>query len=326
MLGVIVLGTLRGIVAAIVLSMVNLLRRATTRQCTSWSRSQGRCVPSEAVEHPEDEVRRRDRPETEAASTANAQRIAGKILTQRPTLPGSSCRPREGARYQATGQDARRTRAPPAWPRAGARRANPRGAASSSARRWCEAWPSACSPCLTPSPHRRRWRARTTRYRGVPGRLDALKVRTRGPQARGRAVSVKSPARTGMGRLGLFRTDPPASGGHLEVHRHATFRSQAAVALVTCLPGISGPVANATQAPQPSRRRAALPRPAGDDSDEGGDAGEDDRRQAGCGTRHRPIDGGWPRAYRTPSGGCCDRPQVASWEGQKRMVARRRVL
>ena len=36
-----------------------------------------------------------------------------------------------------------------------------------------------------------------------------------------------------------------------------------------------------------------------------------------------PVDGGWPRAYATPSNGhvLVYQPQVASWEGQKHMVA-----
>ena len=36
-----------------------------------------------------------------------------------------------------------------------------------------------------------------------------------------------------------------------------------------------------------------------------------------------PVDGGWPRAYQTPSGGkvLVYQPQVASWENQKHMVA-----
>ena len=35
------------------------------------------------------------------------------------------------------------------------------------------------------------------------------------------------------------------------------------------------------------------------------------------------ADGGWPRAYSTPSGGrlLLYQPQIASWEGQKKMVA-----
>src|SRR6478735_1618575 len=35
------------------------------------------------------------------------------------------------------------------------------------------------------------------------------------------------------------------------------------------------------------------------------------------------ADGGWPRAYLTPSGGqlLMYQPQIASWDGQKRMVA-----
>src|SRR5262245_5632837 len=37
----------------------------------------------------------------------------------------------------------------------------------------------------------------------------------------------------------------------------------------------------------------------------------------------QPVDGGWPRAYSTPSGGkiVVYQPQVASWTDQKRLVA-----
>ena len=37
----------------------------------------------------------------------------------------------------------------------------------------------------------------------------------------------------------------------------------------------------------------------------------------------KPVDGGWPRAYTTASGGrvVVYQPQVASWENQKHMVA-----
>ena len=44
---------------------------------------------------------------------------------------------------------------------------------------------------------------------------------------------------------------------------------------------------------------------------------------APAGTDARPVDGGWPRAYATPSGGriIVYQPQVASWEGQRHLVA-----
>jgi len=91
-------------------------------------------------------------------------------------------------------------------------------------------------------------------------------------------------------------------------------RSHSAVALVTCLAfGISGPVANATQAPAGSpapKAAAAPPKPT-------------TPTKTVAATVPPPIDGGWPRAYRTPSGGelLLHQPQVASWEGEKRMVA-----
>jgi len=42
-----------------------------------------------------------------------------------------------------------------------------------------------------------------------------------------------------------------------------------------------------------------------------------------AGTAAPPVDGGWPRAYQTPSGGqiLVYQPQVASWDAQKHMIA-----
>ena len=104
-------------------------------------------------------------------------------------------------------------------------------------------------------------------------------------------------------------------------------RSHSAVALVTCLAfGISGPVANATQAPagSPAPKAAAAPaKPATTPTKTATPAKTTTGAKPAAASAPPPIDGGWPRAYRTPSGGelLLYQPQVASWEGQKRMVA-----
>jgi MFS superfamily sulfate permease-like transporter len=83
MVGVIVLGTLRGIVAAIVLSMVNLLRQANDPPVHVLVRKPGTDVfRPKTEEHPEDEAFEGVivlRPEGRIYF-ANAQRIADKIL------------------------------------------------------------------------------------------------------------------------------------------------------------------------------------------------------------------------------------------------------
>ncbi len=83
MLGVMVLGTLRGIVAAIVLSMVNLLRQANDPPVHVLVRKPGTDVfRPKTAEHPEDESYEGVivlRPEGRIYF-ANAQRIADKIL------------------------------------------------------------------------------------------------------------------------------------------------------------------------------------------------------------------------------------------------------
>jgi anti-anti-sigma factor len=83
MLGVIVLGTLRGIVAAIVLSMVNLLRQANDPPVHVLVRKPGTDVfRPKTSEHPDDEAFEGVivlRPEGRIYF-ANAQRIADKIL------------------------------------------------------------------------------------------------------------------------------------------------------------------------------------------------------------------------------------------------------
>ena len=83
MLGVIVLGTLRGIVAAIVLSMVNLLRQANDPAVHVLVRKPGTDVfRPKTAEHPDDEAFEGVivlRPEGRIYF-ANAQRIADKIL------------------------------------------------------------------------------------------------------------------------------------------------------------------------------------------------------------------------------------------------------
>jgi MFS superfamily sulfate permease-like transporter len=83
MVGVIVLGTLKGIVAAIVLSMVNLLRQANDPPVHVLVRKPGTDVfRPKTVEHPEDEAFEGVivlRPEGRIYF-ANAQRIADKIL------------------------------------------------------------------------------------------------------------------------------------------------------------------------------------------------------------------------------------------------------
>jgi MFS superfamily sulfate permease-like transporter len=83
MVGVIVLGTLRGIVAAIVLSMVNLLRQANDPPVHVLVRKPGTDVfRPQTEEHPEDEAFEGVivlRPEGRIYF-ANAQRIADKIL------------------------------------------------------------------------------------------------------------------------------------------------------------------------------------------------------------------------------------------------------
>jgi anti-anti-sigma factor len=88
MLGVIVLGTLRGIVAAIVLSMVNLLRQANDPAVHVLVRKPGTDVfRPKTVEHPEDEAFEGVivlRPEGRIYF-ANAQRIADKILAHAET-------------------------------------------------------------------------------------------------------------------------------------------------------------------------------------------------------------------------------------------------
>ena len=104
-------------------------------------------------------------------------------------------------------------------------------------------------------------------------------------------------------------------------------RSQAAVALVTCLAfGTSGPVANAAQAPagSPAPKAAAAPaKPATTPAKTATPAKTTTGAKPAAASTPAPIDGGWPRAYRTPSGGelLLYQPQVASWEGQKRLVA-----
>lgn len=88
MLGVIVLGTLRGIVAAIVLSMVNLLRQANDPPVHVLVRKPGTDVfRPRTAEHPKDESYEGVivlRPEGRIYF-ANAQRIADKILAHAET-------------------------------------------------------------------------------------------------------------------------------------------------------------------------------------------------------------------------------------------------
>src|SRR5579864_4839736 len=74
-------------------------------------------------------------------------------------------------------------------------------------------------------------------------------------------------------------------------------RRLAAVAAITCLVLPRIDAQNPTQAPKPTPAPAASP--------------------------PKDIDGGWPRDYTTPAGAAMRvfQPQVASWDGQRRMVA-----
>jgi len=99
------------------------------------------------------------------------------------------------------------------------------------------------------------------------------------------------------------------------------------VALVTCLAfGTSGPVASAAQAPagSPAPKAAPAPaKPATTPAKAATPAKTTTGAKPAAASTPAPIDGGWPRAYRTPSGGelLLYQPQVSSWEGQKRLVA-----
>ena len=94
-------------------------------------------------------------------------------------------------------------------------------------------------------------------------------------------------------------------------------KGQSTVALLTCMAfSISGPIASAMQAPTAAaaQKSAAPSKPATTSAA---------IAQAATAVPPAPIDGGWPRAYSTPSGGelLLYQPQVASWEDEKRMVA-----
>src|SRR5262245_40642976 len=99
------------------------------------------------------------------------------------------------------------------------------------------------------------------------------------------------------------------------------FARHGAVAILTAASFVfsqTAPLLGAPQAAAPARPAAAPARPA---------ASPAPAKAAPAGAKPAaspaPPDGGWPRAYSTPSGGniILYQPQMASWEQQKHMVA-----
>jgi hypothetical protein len=99
-------------------------------------------------------------------------------------------------------------------------------------------------------------------------------------------------------------------------------RGTSALAFVTSLAlVVSGPVANAMQAaPAAPAKPAAAPTSKASTAPTKPAAAA---TKSPAGAPAPPIDGGWPRAYTTPSGGelLLYQPQVASWDDEKKMVA-----
>ena len=102
--------------------------------------------------------------------------------------------------------------------------------------------------------------------------------------------------------------------------RSCVFSYRGAVALTTALSLALTPAAPLLAAPAPSQAAAAAPAAAKPSAT----AAPAKAAPAKAATAvPAPVDGGWPRAYTTPSGGhiLLYQPQVASWDDQRRVVA-----